>query len=191
MVVPRTARMPGCSLALPPPLYPTQCPCVEQIGNLGQHPIRRRCRPSKYCSCNALVNTSNETLIAKKDPAAAYVTVIHLDSVHTRPQWRRNPIVQWRQQVDRVSDLWNNLQRVNASLPFLCLTSGRNSTAALESPSLNQTMMRLSREGVVFMPMQAPVVPLWASVDKQSAFAKLAVWNASLQFGLRLCASPR
>lgn len=110
---------------------------------------------------------------------AAFVTVLHVDDRHVRPQWSRLPIVQWRAQARRVVELAANLRSVNASLPLHCLLSGRNQSA------VNGTIVRLLQQGVRFHTTEPPV-PAWASRMHQASFAKLALINASFQLGVRL-----
>ena len=164
-------------------LHPESCPCSERLGTLARHGIgvRRLCQPSVLCTS---VNTSSQHKLAKANSwnrsTAAFVTVLHVDDRHVRPQWAKLPAVQWRAQARRVVELAANLRAVSSSMPLHCLLSGRNQSA------VNSTLMRLQRNLRLHASWNEPTVPAWASVMHQASFAKLSIINASYHLGMRL-----
>jgi hypothetical protein len=110
---------------------------------------------------------------------AAFVTVMHANRSHVRSTFARNPGFAFRQQLDRIVNLWDNLRLVNTSLPLHVLHSGtvRRLPAQLEL---------LQREGVALHAMPNPWVPAWSSGSHYSSFAKLHVFNASWSLRCKL-----
>ena len=162
-------------------LHPESCPCSERLGTLARHGIgvRRLCQPSVLCTS---VNTSQHKLAKANswNRSTAFVTVLHVDDRHVRPQWAKLPAVQWRAQVRRVVELAVNLRAVSSSMPLHCLLSGRNQSV------VNSTLMRLQRNLRLHASWNEPTVPAWASMMHQASFAKLSIINASFHLGLRL-----
>ena len=161
---------------------PEQCSCTQRIGTLARHPVRIRCTPSIYCGTRAEHPEVSQAQLA----SAAYVSVLHMDEQHLRPQWKRSGGQQWLLQLRRLTQLWTNLQRVNTSLPFICLTTGQNATSLWRNDVLTAFASRLKRAGIQFVPWMSLPVPPWANREHRSTFAKLAVVNASYALGKRL-----
>ena len=160
-------------------LDPQMCPCIQRLGLFARHTLQHHCRPSRFCFGNS--SADDETVTPHR--TAAYVTVLHIDARHIRPQFRRSPALQWHVQLERLSALWANLRRVNATLPLHCLISGLNVTTHRPAAI---TLERLRRQGVQLHVMSDPRIPQWVAHDHSSSFAKLAVMNASHAMGLRL-----
>jgi hypothetical protein len=135
-------------------LHPESCPCSERLGTLARHGIgvRRLCQPSVLCTS---VNTSQHKLAKANswNRSTAFVTVLHVDDRHVRPQWAKLPAVQWRAQVRRVVELAVNLRAVSSSMPLHCLLSGpcgaclRSFGGAGSAPGLFDTPTGMVHDG--------------------------------------------
>ena len=175
----RASAVMVCRSAQPVTLRPAACPCVDGLGSISRHALRRRCKPSSLCVTNGAGG--------RPQPASwPHAAVMHLDSRHVRQQWRRSPMRHWRVQAQRLASLWANLRNVHATLPLHCLLSGQNATEP--GQLVNRTLTRLREEGVHFHTMPPPLVPTWASREHKSSFAKLSVANMSLMLRTRLIA---
>jgi hypothetical protein len=108
--------------------------------------------------------------------------VLHANVSDVAFSFRGAPRAKFRQQYARVLTLWAGLARVNSTLPLHVLVSGEDVEHSMHLTEL--TVLR--RQGVHVHLVPSSPIPRWASWNHRASFAKLFVFNMSLQLAVRL-----